>query len=211
MSVNPYEPSRVAEPHGDIPVAQTGSPTEVEFDLTVEDFVAFNHDHMERLFAMRATRVVLALVVGLAVPVGVTRYLMSEDVAAEAAPFLILWAVIHFLAFVAIAIWWSRRSSSWGTGWIYRWLATRGDSSAIFGRYRFVISPQGILERSPKAEARYDISVVQKIIVTANHAFIYISPLQAFIIPRRAFFPTETFDAFVDTLGQFANRPVIRA
>jgi hypothetical protein len=211
VDVNPYEPSRIAEPLGQIPVAHTGSPTEVEFDLTVEDFIAFNHDHVERMFAMRTTRVVLALFVGLTVPVGVAFYWMSNDVAADAAPFVILWAVVHFLGFVAVAIWWSRRSSSWGSGWIYRWLATRGDTSAIFGRYRFVISPREILERSPKAEAHYDISVVQKIIATATHAFIYVSPLQAFIIPRRAFVPVETFDAFLDTLGRLANRPIIRA
>jgi len=57
----------------------------------------------------------------------------------------------------------------------------------------------------PKSEARHNISMVQRIIITKDHAFVYVSPIQAFIIPRRAFVPPETFDAFIRTLEDYSG------
>jgi hypothetical protein len=119
--------------------------------------------------------------------------------------FLIAWAVVCVIAITGVTILWGRRRPTWATAWYIRWYATRGDTSSVFGRYRIALSPREIYERAPKSEARHDISVVHRVIVGPGHAFIYVSPMQAFIVPRRAFVPPETFDAFVATLERYAG------
>jgi hypothetical protein len=125
MTTNPYEASRVAQPLAPGSYPANGTPTEIEFEFTLEDYVAFCHEHSDRLFSMRAVRTVLALLVGLAVPVGVAIYLFELHVSSEIMAFLIAWAIIHFLVFLAIAVWWTRRTPAWATAWYVRWYATR--------------------------------------------------------------------------------------
>ena len=55
MTTNPYEASLVPEPLVAPAFPTRGSPTEVEFDLTVEDYVVFNQEHTDRMFAECAT------------------------------------------------------------------------------------------------------------------------------------------------------------
>jgi hypothetical protein len=205
MTANPYEASRVPEPLVMPAHATSGTPSEVEFDLTLEDYVVFNQEHTDRLFAMRLVRLALTLVVGLSVAIGVAIYLFTTPAEPGVMAFLILWAVVNLLAFIGIAIWWNHRRRPWGSGWFLRWYITRGDTSSIFGRHRIVLSPHEIYERSPKAESRLAMSIVTRIVVTTDYAFVYISPIQAFIIPRRAFFPPATFDAFVRTLEEYSG------
>jgi len=145
MTTNPYQASRVPEPLVVPQHPSSGTATDVEFELTLEDYVAFNHEHMERMFAMRAIRLALALIGGLSVPLGVAIYLLSQPTALQLKAFLIFWAVVNFLVFVGIAIWWYRSAPLWGTDWFIRWYATRGDASGIFGRYRIMLAPREIL------------------------------------------------------------------
>jgi len=116
MTTNPYEASLVPEPLVAPAFPTRGSPTEVEFDLTVEDYVVFNQEHTDRMFAMRAIRLVLTLLAGLSVPMGVAIYLLTTPAEPGVIVFLILWAVVNLLAFTGIAIWRNRRSPSSGSG-----------------------------------------------------------------------------------------------
>jgi hypothetical protein len=178
---------------------------QVEYDLTFDDYVAFNHQHSERMFAMRTVRMALQLIFGMSVPIGVAYYLLTRSAPMEVAAFLIIWSVGNLAIFTCLALWWHPRSPPFTTRWLVWWYMSRGDTSSVFGRHWLAISPQDIYERSPKAESRLNMSSVQRIALTPNHAFVYISPMHAFIIPRRAFITPEMFDAFIATLEQYSG------
>jgi hypothetical protein len=67
-----------------------------------------------------------------------------------------------------------------------------------------------ITESSPQGEATCAMSAVEKIVVTGDHAFIYSSPVQAFVVPRRAFATSVDFESLVAMIEQFSRKSAMR-
>jgi hypothetical protein len=211
VSTNPYEPSRVPQPVVS-PAPQPQLPYEIDFELSVDDLVAFQLDYVDRLPVFRFAVGCLGTALALVIPVGVAGLLLNIDhFAAEDVIFLIAFAIVVFIANIATTVWFLYRGMpSKANGWLVRYLITRGNTASLVGSYSLLISPTDILERAPQSEHRFVLSAVQKIVLARQHVFIYVSPIQAFIIPRRAFADPREPAALVDLLERTTGQHAIR-
>ncbi len=137
MTVNPYEPSRtpqpLAQPPPDVYGYEQGQP--VEFELTLDDFIALQTDFAHRSGYSKALLGCTAVVAVLSVPVGVAVYLLTaEDTTMEMAWSLISFAVVNALVLSIVLYWFLRRPrANFLSGAILRTLFLRGDLSSILG------------------------------------------------------------------------------
>ena len=211
MSVNPYEPSRIPEPV--ISSTMLGdAPQILAYDLTIDDLVKFNVDHQRHSF--RAMAGCLFGASSLLVPVAVGAYLLANASALEwdEQLFLILFAVVSFLMLVSMAIWsaWHGVPAMLLMPILIRYLLTRGDTSSLAGRYTLSISPSELVERAPKSEHRFAISAVQKLVWSDQAIYIYMSPIQAIVVPMRAFAEPAAAEAFIRVLQQHSGVTPLR-
>lgn len=209
MSVNPYEPSRIPEP---LVTAVPESPREIEFDLTLDDYVAFSLDHAKRSTLHKTSIGCFFVVAGMAVPVSIAAILLTVENARDFAMPLLAFGAIVLLSLGIVAGWnYYYGIPTFLTDLMLRHMLTRGDTSSIFGRYSISVSPAAIFERAPKSEHRFALSAVQKIILAPQHVYVYVSPVQAFIIPKRAFLEPRAPESFVTLLEQYSGTVAIRS
>jgi hypothetical protein len=82
---------------------------------------------------------------------------------------------------------------------IVKAMVKEGTNRGLFSRHHITLTPAGIEEVSEQGSSATPWPVVERIVVTDKHAFIYINALAAVIIPRRAFADPAQFAAFVRT------------
>jgi hypothetical protein len=186
---------------------------EAQYELTVDDLVAFNLSHFRRSPTMRRIYLTILLLAWISVPAGIAIFLVqsyraeASPLAADLVPFLITWAVLHSVVFAFLVYRGYRRGAStfFATAGLARRLIREGDLSSLVGRYKLTISPTSIVEISPRAESTIQMAAVQRIVVADQHAFVYVSPIQAFVIPRRAFPQSVDFEHFIQKLEEFSH------
>jgi hypothetical protein len=208
MSTNPYEPSQTAAPMA----AAVELPTEIEYDITLDDLVAFFLDFGRRSTVQKVAIGCTGLVMTLPVPGGISVYLLTaknlnpEDVIA-----LLSLAAVYFVLVAAISIWCVVRGPRGFLMNSYvRYLLTRGDTRSLVGRHTLRISSSDITERGPQAEHRFAMSAVQKLVLSRDNLYIYVSPVQAIVVPARAFEHAAMREGLVRTLEQYAHVNAIR-
>ena len=108
--------------------------------------------------------------------------------------FVIFALVFWFFGEAALAIaflvlgplwiaWWPARSRQ-----IYRKQALKmyreGQNPLFEGPHVLKLDDAGLVATTPKAEARFALTSVQRVVDTPEYVFIYLGAMQAFIIPR---------------------------
>lgn len=189
---------------------------EIEYEQTLEDVIAFNEAHQNRSPLMRSIRLSLFGTAWIAIPIGIVVYFVAAANAGKLPQdppvlmFLILWGVAHFIVFGLITLRIARTGRSIVTAnFLVRRILTEGDTSSLTGRRKLSVSPTTISDSSPSGESSWKMTAVQKILVTEHYAFIYVSPVHAFIVPRRAFFRPEEFERFVKLVEQYSRQTAI--
>ena len=109
--------------------------------------------------------------------------------------FVIFGLVFWFFGEAALAIaflvlgpvwiaWWPARSRQ-----IYRKQALKmyreGQNPLFEGPHVLKLDDAGLVATTPKAEARFALTSVQRVVDTREYVFIYLGAMQAFIVPRR--------------------------
>jgi hypothetical protein len=219
MTINPYEPSRTPQPLATTPIVPPEGPIDIEFDLTMDDFVEFNLDHSNRSMEQVNKGIFgcVGVLGAISVPVGVAIYFLRADfVDVEGQIFLTIWAVVNFVVLIALVVWLLLRKrplmirGDFLNRPLIRYLLTRGDTSTLTGRYWLRLDRSEILERAPKSEHRIYLSAVQKIVLSPKHLYLYISPMQAVLIPLRDFADEFAIESFVAAAQQRTGVKAIR-
>jgi hypothetical protein len=87
--------------------------------------------------------------------------------------------------------------------------ATRKQLSALdpksrsYYEQRLKLTPEGVVQITPLASSLTDWVAVEKIVLTEQHALIYLNADQAYVVPERAFRNEGEFHAFVDQARAF--------
>ena len=165
---------------------------EVQFDLTLEDLLAFHEYHnahsptMQRHYHLAWWRLPVAVI--------------------------ILWLVL--------AVWsgqFSQFASDYWYGllivpfWLFwfpwRWhrarrmnalqLLSEGENVGVIGRQRLTITPETVTQSNAYREYRTRWEAVEKIVRSEHYAYVYVSAYTAHILPRRAFLTDGEFLKFV--------------
>ncbi len=228
MTTNPYESPRY--PQEPLPKqapldSDAGQSLSVEFDLTLDDYVAFNVVHRSHAVLMKRILIIVLGIAWISIPlyIGVELYQnwaghLPNPLDPAEVSFKLLYAVVHTILFPLLT-WWiyplvtllmrSRFQHFW-MRIILRWMLSAGDTSSIFGRYKLTISPAVLHEQGPKNETSFKMSAVQKLVATNQYLFIYVSPLQAYIIPSRVFGIPGDFLQFVRTIEEWTQLKAVR-
>jgi len=148
---------------------------ELEYRVEEGDLLAFLDHHMQHSDAARTIRrrqtygyAVLFAVFGLVF------WFFGETALAGA--FLVLGPV-----WVA---WWPVRARQ-----IYRKQALamyrEGPNPLFEGPHVLTLDDAGLVATTPRAEARFALTNVQRVVETPDYLFVYLGAMQAFIVPRR--------------------------
>jgi hypothetical protein len=76
-------------------------------------------------------------------------------------------------------------------------------SKLFFHKRRLLITPESVTQETPDSTLKITWRSVERIGQTADHAFIYISKVEAFVLPRHAFSQESDFREFVDTARRY--------
>jgi hypothetical protein len=226
MDPNPYQSPRHPRDYSkqELLESYTGQPLCIEFDLTFDDFVAFNVAHRSHAALLKWLVIILLVIGWVSVPlkIAVELYLnwtghLPEPMASEEVTHLLLYAALHSILFPLLTCWvypvmaWLIRTPFhyFLMRLLIRWMLAAGDTSSLFGHYKLMLTAEQLHEQGPKNETTYKISAVQKLRTTRQHLFIYVSPLQAYIVPSRAFPTPEDFTQFVRTLEAWTQQKVV--
>lgn len=150
----------------------------LEYELTTDDFVAFNESFMRTSEAMRrqATkyRRLMSAIAGLSLVVVIG--FGFDDFAAG----------VLLGTMSAVVLWWLA-PRLWGRA-IQRHISAMaaGEGLGVTGAYRLTASDSGLCEESPGGSACAEWAAIQRVDRTSEHVFVYSGPTQAFVVPVRA-------------------------
>src|SRR5258708_3287009 len=163
---------------------------EIEYDLTVDDYVRFNQFHCDHSPTIRRIRLASMLLGPAAIwSVGFVVYSSRNDLSA-----LVIFGVCGLLYLVAFPYFWR-----WTLRKRTRKLLAEGPVGEPNDHCSLRIDQDGLHATSRKGTASLNWSAVERIADSETDLYIYVGPTNAFVIPRRAF-------ANPDDCALFASR-----
>ncbi len=160
----------------------------IEYTVAVADIVAFNdHHHRTSPHTRRMIRT-LQMVVGLAI-VGMGVWPLFQGAPALTFGPLLAVGVAFVIAMPALFAWSVRRSAR-------RQLA-EGHNRSVLGPRKLEIGDDALVEISEQGQQQTRWSAVERVVVTDEHVFIYLSATAGHTVPRGAFATAEQMHAFV--------------
>jgi hypothetical protein len=178
---------------------------EVEFSLIPEDFVAFDEYHVgqrpKRWIFLYLGVIILGVVVA-SIPVVLLFKEAGIGIVLIIQVTGILTGLMYYLNRQRIATWAVRRQ------------LRQGKNARFLELRKLAISVDGISASSTDSAGMTMWTGVEKIGVTKEHAFFYLSTAQALVLPRRAFANDHEFTDFVETAQRYfeaANKESVPA
>jgi hypothetical protein len=215
MSPNPYESPLVEATLAGPPTGPVWEEVEVEYELTIDDYVAFNLHHLRRSPAQRKLRVWVILM-GMVLGQLLIALLMLQSAfdPRSARSLSVAGPVMMGITLLVFGFWalrtWRAGSSPWLVKRMVRSMLTQGDSSAILGKRRLRVTSKVIEEIADLRETRWKLQCVQQINVTPHYAFVYLAPIIAIIVPARVFASREHFATFIANIEEHTGRSAER-
>lgn len=168
----------------------------IEFNLTKEDLAAFNHYHLRH--SPTARRQYLR---GWLVPPAIwlaiflTIWLLADS--QRGTPLKTLRDLLPLFVFVPLYLIYFPYAHRRTIQRTIEGMTSEGKNRGMLGRRRLTLKAEGLAEATEVSETTTSWSGVERVSVSEEHAFIYVSALAAITVPRRAF-PSETeFNSFV--------------
>jgi hypothetical protein len=166
---------------------------QIDYELTVEDASAFSvYNFRTSPRTKRRLRVSQGL--------GILATLIFAGTWPE-------WSVVDRLIFTILLL----LLFVFGYPQYYRWAIRRNAAKAysgtrskgVLGKHTVVIEPGGVTEKASVSESKSTWSGVEKIEDDNQYIYIFTSPLQAHVIPKRAFGSREESQTFLQTAKAF--------
>jgi len=212
---NPYEsPQSIATLAPEMP-RPIWNEIEIEYDLTMEDYIAFNVHHLLHSPVQQRVQFRVRLWMTVLIVLGNIAFLLYR---ALRGPLTGLDFFVHggigVVTLVAFGMPLLRKRQGRRYERAYERAVRNalrvGDFSSILGMRRCRVTKDWLETVASLWELRWRLASVQRIEVTPQFAFVYVTPNQAVILPSRAFVSAEHFATFVTNLeghtGKVAER-----
>jgi hypothetical protein len=176
---------------------------EVEYHLTFDDVLAFERHAQKQLPKIAPPKMRGPWALAHYVIVGVISLLIASFYLELIGP---PGATLPFLLGLAMGvIWFFFLALGWGRGKLrsLRECFEEGHARWALAPRRLIISPEGVRFVNYYSDSTSRWDHVWQISVSKDHAFLFITPLQAHIVPRRAFADRRVFEAFVALARQY--------
>jgi hypothetical protein len=174
---------------------------EIEFEITLDDLVAFNVYHNRHSKPGKRNRLILSGFLTLAALASMSSILLPDPdspiVWNASSITLSLLPILFMAALFGLAL--SPGVRRWQTKRALKRLLSEGKSKRLVGARRLTLTSTGVTHRTAVTEAETKWSAVEKLVETDQHLFIYTSPVEAFIVPRRAFVDEAQYQEFAGT------------
>lgn len=176
-----------------------------EYEITQDDLTAFNlyhhrHSSTARRHYLRSWFIPVFLL--LLVCTGIW-YLADRERGTPWRTFLDLWPLFCMVPLYLLYFPWAYRRKLHK---IVAGMVNEGRNRGLFCRHRTTISPERVTRVGEFGQTSVVWSAVEKVVLTDDYAYIYISAVSAIIIPRRAFADSSEFGKFVRTAGEFQEK-----
>lgn len=159
---------------------------QVQYQLDVNDIVAFNLHHMRKSRnTRRRIRVTQAWGVGLALAVAVMlpRWGMGAR-------------TLFFTVYALFLLFWFPAYYRWSVERNTRKLYSEGQNKGVLGNHIVALAADGVTEISDVGESRTAWSGIEKVEANEDYIFLYTGSLQAHVIPKRAFLDEDEYAEF---------------
>jgi hypothetical protein len=167
-------------------------PRDFRFDFTVEDYVQYNLDHDARTGQSRKLYRMIAVMLGMAIGVAV---LVSSLISADRVATLRSGgAGLAVVLLVVLMLYQSRLKSI--AQMTRKVVGDPEGGSALVGERRVVFDESGIRCELPLQTHEIRWAAICRVSRGPDHLYLYFTPLQAVILPRRCFKTDSEFEAF---------------
>lgn len=161
---------------------------EVRYQVGVEDIVAFNDWHHQTSAHSRRLVAIFRAVFAL-MAVGLFAFMSYSGTPAVMLVPWCLGAAILVASVPAIFRWSVRRSA--------RRLFAEGHNRGVLGPHHLEVRDDFLLETSDLGEQRTHWRAVERVAVTDDHVFVYLSAMSGHTVPRSAFADEAALQRFV--------------
>jgi hypothetical protein len=172
-----------------------------DFDLEPEDLLAFINYHYVTSPGVRKQRFLLAtlgfgILAALPIIVVLGSGKPADQILRSGWPMLL--APLGFLVCFPLFY-------RWGLKRTCRRLLDEGDKLGFYGPRSLALEDYGVRETTIRGETVRAWPSVRKLIILQRHALVYTSATEAFVVPKRAFSESPSFDDFVEFLAMRAR------
>lgn len=203
MNPNPYEPSQIDSAIRTQPpilaalVGEDGGMS-IDFEICRDDMVTFALFHNRNSPALRR-QVRLALIAVTLIFMVVLAIVVSFAINAPE-----FWVIAVGIAIaLVIVLPFFGRIQEWRLKNALQRMYGEGRNLLLIGPRRVGLSPQFLNNSSAYSQSVTRWIAIEKIVVSKDAVYIYISSVSSVVVPRRAFSSDEHFQSFVHTAQEF--------
>jgi len=167
----------------------------IKYENTFDDIIVFNKFHYENSPSVKRSTYLLQLFLPVSYFV---IWLVDGLLDKFSFKYLIIFFIISILWVFFIPIlnkWYHIRNSIK--------MYSEGDNKIFIGQRILTISPNGIIVKSDNGESKINWNLVNKIVESNDHLYIYVSSVSAYIIPKKIFKDEIDQNNFMKTLKEF--------
>jgi Ca2+/Na+ antiporter len=173
---------------------------DLEYDITVEDYIAFSIYLFRNSPAMKRQvktwqLVTLFLAIGIFL-MAIYNYVMLGE-------HLVLILIIFSIMVVLYMFFYYPRSIENNLRRQIPKMLRESENDDTVGRQKLSITPESMIGKGLKSEVKMLWDSLVKICVTANHIFIYVGAMKAAVIPQTAFPDSAKRDEFLQLVQQY--------
>lgn len=162
----------------------------IDFTLTKEDYIAYNIHHIEHSPSLKKSLNIQRY--GLALIFLIFPFIIASITSIS----LTLWLVVYGTVFVFWIKFYPKYYISSTRKRIIR-LIEEGNSANLLGDRSIILTEEGVEEISPQGESRTTWGSIERIDETQEYIYIYTSPVNAYLVPTRAFEGTAQKSEFL--------------
>lgn len=164
----------------------------LRFEIEIDDILAFHRYHFAHSKSVRNQKFLLiGLVAAIAIPGSliIESDINSTTRLALAVAFSVVFGIIFHV-----------RYGSTVEGHVKKLIA-EGSNAGMFGSHELTIKKTFLVEKTDVNESRHAWSAVERVIETDDHAFIYLSSVQAHVIPKHRVKQGD-YDSFIEKVRE---------
>ncbi len=166
---------------------------EAEINITREDVIAFNVHHTKHSPSRRRLRRLAGTVISLVWVLLLAWFILSSDQPSQTA--LDVWPLWVSLLFFWLLLYFQVSGKDVSTA--VDKMLDEGRNAGLLGSRLVTLTLDAVAESGEFSQSQTQWQAVDRIVVTDEHAFFYLSSMTAIIIPKRDFSAEGAFQAFV--------------
>lgn len=176
---------------------------EIEYELTIDDHIAFNLYHARHSPTMRRnyllnyfSPVIIILILALYIFI---------DIKLNSNAYSLIWIPLVLMTIVLLWLYWFPRYYVKALKTHVKKINSEGKNKnkATFGKVKLTFEPTEIKIVGENSEVKANWKAIEKITSTEQHVFMFTSPNSALFIPKRAFPDEAKCREFIETAKKF--------